>query len=253
MAYMFVHGIYIPSEITSKECKEVQQEMNEYLNKKYDMQFEFVKKPYINGLQALAYGEAAHENDTYLAKVIPVGKPELEFLIKRKKSKKGDFYDDYLKIKWTYEGKQDVENKIREVYGSETDFLLKYEFNFNKEEFKNLSYTEVLAKCNPSIDIRVYVYSDEKFEKYTEAEKMYIILKPHLFDNKITNYGIGQYFYSKKYKQEFISNKKHIEDMSNDKLHEEGLLINYIAIYSMKSGHKLQINSSGDLVKCFKY
>lgn len=253
MISMNACGLYISSEITSKECEEVQQEMNEYLNKKYEMQFEFVKKPYISNIKGISFGFATHENDTYEAKVIPMGKPELEFLIKRKKSKIGNYYDDYLKVNWTNEGKQDVENKIREVYGSETDFLLKYEFNFNEDEFKNLSYTEVLAKCDPPIHIRCYIFSDEKFEKYKEAEKAYKILKSYLIDNKIDLYDFDIIFYTNKYRKEYASNGNNSGNKSFDKLHEEGLLINYLVMYSLKDSHHLEINNSDDLVKYFKY
>lgn len=134
--------------ITSQKSKHIEQGMTEYLNKKYGMEFEFVEKPYSTGNDGFGY--------KYQAKVIPVGKPELEFFVEQEdREHPYNFIDGYLQVKWTYEGKQEIEKKIKEVYGSETDFDLKYTFRCNKEEFKDLSYSEVINQCNENVNIDI--------------------------------------------------------------------------------------------------
>ena len=230
-----------------EKSKEVQQGMTEYLNKKYGIEFEFVEKPYLTGNEGFGYKSQA--------KVIPVGKPELEFFVEEKNKNTGVYIDGYLQVKWTYEGKQEIEKKIREVYGSETDFDLRYTFRYNKEEFKDLSHTEVITKCNgnANIDIICYIFSDEKFNKYEEVEKAYKILKPYLIDNKINYYDFDVIVFKQKYKQEYVSNGNTTGKKSFDILHEEGALINFLKVYNLKQTHPIEVNSSSDLIKFFQY
>ncbi|WP_271809485.1 hypothetical protein [Clostridium beijerinckii] len=234
--------------MSDQKSKEVQQGMTEYLNKKYGMEFEFVKEPYLTGNEGFGY--------KYQAKVIPVGKPELEFFVEQEDREHLDnFVDGYLQVKWTYEGKQEIEKKIKEVYGSETDFDLKYTFRCNKEEFKDLSYSEVINQCNENvnIDIIYYIFTDGKFDKYEEAKKAYKILRPYLLDNKINYYDFDVVVFRHNYKQEYVSNGNNTGKKSFDTLHEEGALINFLKVYNLKKTHPIEVNSSSDLVKWFQY
>ncbi|NRY59996.1 hypothetical protein [Clostridium beijerinckii] len=234
--------------MSDQKSKEVQQGMTEYLNKKYGMEFEFVKEPYLTGNEGFGY--------KYQAKVIPAGKPELEFFVEQEdREHPYNFIDGYLQVKWTYEGKQEIEKKIKEVYGAETDFVLKYTFRYNKEEFKDLNYKEVIDRCNGNLYIAInyFVFSDEKFDKYEEVEKAYKILKPYLLDNKIDNYDFNVMFCTNKYRQEYASNGDNSGKKSFDTLHEEGSLINFLKVYNLKKTHPIEVNSSSDLAKWFQY
>ncbi|WP_270564356.1 hypothetical protein [Clostridium beijerinckii] len=248
-AMIFAIIIYIGGcSMTNQKSKQVEQGMMEYLTKKYGIEFEFVKKPYLTGNEGFGY--------RYQAKVIPAGKPELEFFVEQEDRVHVDnFVDGYLKVKWTYEGKQEIEKKIKEVYGSETDFDLEYTFRYNKEEFKDLSYAEVLAKCNRSvyIDISYYIFSDEKLDKDKEAEKAYKIMKQYLLDNKFNKYDFNVLFFKHKYKEEYVSNGNAYGKKSLDTLHEEGALINFLKAYNLEELHPIEVNTSSDLVKWFKY
>lgn len=229
------------SSISNQKSEQLKQEMNEHLNKKYGMEFEFVQRPKLVGNEGFGY-------NTYQAKAIPKGQPELEFIVAGDKSTPGVYVDYYLKSKWSNEGKNEIEKTIKEVYGSETDFILKYEFNFNDKEFKDLSHMQVLDKCKPYVIITYDIFSDEKFDKNKEAEKAYKTMKPYLYDNKINNYMFIISFYSKEYKQKYIALNGRLDEKSWDTLHNEGLYINYLNI----DGH-VEIKNAIDLVQYFKY
>ena len=139
--------------------------MKAYLSKKYVGEFEFVKKPYLTGNEGSA--------PIYQAKVIPASKPELEFFVECDRDNSGAYIDGYLQVKWTYEGEQEIKEKIKEVYGSETDFVLAYTFRYNNIEFKDLNHSEVLAKCNGNayVDTSIDIFSDENSDKNIQVRK----------------------------------------------------------------------------------
>ena len=232
--------------MNNKKSKEVQAGMKEYLSKKYGGEFEFVKKPYLTGNEGSAY--------IYQAKVIPASKPELEFFVECDRDNSGAYIDGYLQIKWTYEGEQEIKEKIKEVYGSETDFVLAYTFRYNNIEFKDLNHSEVLAKCNGNayVNITVRIFSDKNFDKILESEKAYKILKPYLLDNKIDRYDFNVLFFTKEFKKEYETNgNKYGKDF--DVLNKEKKLINFLKTYNLKETHPIEINNSSDLIKWFQY
>jgi hypothetical protein len=236
--------------MNSKKSKEVQEGMNAYLSEKYGGEFEFVKKPYLTGNEG--------SPSIYQAKVIPASKPEMEFFVECDKDNSGAYIDGYLQVKWTYEGEQEVKKKIQEVYGADTDFVLSYTFSCNNEEFKDLNHSEVLAKFNGDVyvNISIDIFSEENFDKNVESEKAYEIMKPFLLDNKINYYDFNVLFFTKEFKAEYDKNPKGNEygkGKDFDVLYKEKKLINFLKAYNLKKTHPIEVNSSSDLIKWFRY
>lgn len=229
------------------KTEEVQQGMEQYLKTTYAKEF-VVEKPYLTGNEGEGY--------FYQAKAYPKGQPELEFFVEGDRLNSGVYIDGYLQVLWTYQGKQEVEAKIREVFGEETDFVLRYQFRYNNKEFKDLNHSEVLVQCNGKayIDITFLIFSNTQIDKPNEAKKAYQILKTCLLDKNISKYDFNILYFTENFKQEYYTNPatdKYGKDL--DELHNEGKLINFLKIYHLKDTHPIEIRNSDDLIKWFQY
>ncbi len=231
--------------MSNKKAEEVEQGMKEYLSKKYNEEFEFVKKPYLYGNEGSV--------PIYQAKAIPVGRPEYEFFVEGDRLNSGPYIDGYLQAKWTYQGKQEVDKKIREVYGVDTNFFLRYTFEYNDDKFKDLNHSEVLSKCDGKAYINICIdFFCDKFDKSVEAEKAYQILKAYVLDNKIDMYNLTILYFDKGFRQQYDANGNFEGNKTFDQLNEEGVLINYLKVYDFGE-HSREVNRSSDVIKYYKY
>lgn len=233
--------------MSNGKVEDVQNGMQKYLNHKYGIEFEFVKKPYLTGNEGDGY--------KYQAKAIPVGKPEYEFFVEGDRQNSGTYIDGYLQTKWTYQGKQEVEKKIKETYGSNADFNLRYTFRYNDDEFKELSYQEVIAKCKGSayVNISFDMFNESEINKEDEADKAFMIIKSYLLDNSIHKYDFTVAYFNKNFKNEYVANGNYEGKKSFEELFKEKKLINFLKVYSLPEVHQIDVKSSKDLLKFFQF
>lgn len=224
------------------EKEQVQESMVVYLNSKYGMEFE-VNSPYITGSMRTSH---------YQAKVHPKSQPEIEFLINGdvySERMNGKYTESYPTAKWSYQGKQEVEKKLREVYGENGDFNISaYEFHANVA-LRDLDYAQVFEKGGVSIELHYEIFIDSaKFDKEVEAGKAYQILKSLILDNKSTSYEFSVRYIDKALKQDYQDQEKSGRHCGIDELHEQKKLLNFL-----QSDYKSVVNNDRELVKFLKY
>lgn len=242
------------------KTQKVQQGMAAYLHDRYGIEFD-VGKPYVTGSMSTAH---------YQAKVHPKEQPEIEFLVNDQSSLEdagsGKYADYYLEAKWSYQGKQEVEKKLRKVYGEGADFrVVSYEFGGGSYVLKDLDYVQVFEKThaegNINIDYDIYMESTQ-FNKEIEAQKAY-----HIFKSFILDYGTSRYYFSvtyidKSFKQDYLENSKpyidkwrvlhrgvHFSDKYEKEIEDKNLL-GRISI-GPKPSETIVINRENDLVKYY--
>lgn len=247
LSIMLAAALIVMSGCAPMAEKQLQTAMTTYLHDRYGIEFE-VGRPYVTGSMS-----AAH----YEAKAHPGGKPELEFLVRDvsppDKPGTGKFADYYLEAKWSYQGKQEVEKKLRETYGEGADIrIASYKFMGNYA-FKDLDYPQVFEKFRDGlISLHYVIFMDgTQFSKEAEAKKAYPILKTFILDNGEPSYHFSVTYVDKAFKQEYLDNHRsepgYVRHGDTRKLELGFLQADYI------TNKPIVIKSDSDLVKFFKY
>lgn len=242
---------------TSATTEQVRQGMTAYLNDRYSMEFE-VDTPAIVG-----DGNGA----IHRAKAHPKGQPEIQFLVSDwmsvNKHQIPDptkrYSDNYLDEKWFYQGEQEIAKKLREVYGPEVDFCMgTYEFTCGGYALKDLDYGEVFEKSHGKgrVFLSYVIFMDSaQFNKATEAEKVYKILKPFVVDYGTEDYVVSVKYIDKADKRDYLSNpdpyndKARKQDYSGNK--DKKIIENFWIRSS--AAKPLALNSSSDIIKFSEY
>ena len=234
--------------MSNGKTEQVQQGMEEYLKKTYEKEF-VVREPYLTGNEGLGY--------IYQTKAYPKGQPELEFFVEGDRSNTGAYIDGYLQVLWTYQGRQELEQALKQLYGS--DFTVeKFEFRYNNPEYKDLKYSEVIKQCDgwAYIAISYAVFMDNKIDKKIEAQKAHKLIKSFLIDNKIKRYDLAISFHPAELKDSAnnIANEINSHRKSLDDLYKEKKLINFIHIYDVAlKENEIKKVYVDDIVKSFRF
>jgi hypothetical protein len=231
--------------------KEVQRGMAVYLQEKYGMEFE-VEMPYVIGDYSLAH---------YQAKAHPKGQSQPEFLVNDRSSLDeagfiGKYDDYYMEKKWNYQGRMEIEKKIREIYGETADFTVRYGFGGGSYALKDLDYTQVveIGKSrgnNGTSDLSCDVFMDgAQFNKEAEAEKAYKLLKPLIFDLG-NRYNVYILYIDKSDKDDYQKNSKlyHDKTYNHEYLaNKDKKILGYFRISCSPEKTSI-INSGSDIIK----
>jgi hypothetical protein len=184
--------------------------MTDYLHDRYGMDF-------VVG-QLKADGDIASAGCE--AKAYPKGQPHLEFRVDYQNNcfqgeiTKDELRDNFLSIRWSYQGKLEIEKKIREVYGESAEFVVEeYYIGGGEYEDRDLGYLQIMEKVRGTRDAgyRLYytVFVDgATFNKKEEARKAYMIMKTFVLDYGVTHTKFIVTFIDKVDKHDYLSNKK---------------------------------------------
>ncbi|HCT64758.1 MAG TPA: hypothetical protein DIC60_05765 [Lachnospiraceae bacterium] len=160
--------------IDGKNTAEIQKKMTEYMKSTYGKNF-VVEKPKSTGNGGFGYVQ-------HVAKAYPEDDKELKIAITWDKNS-GEFTDTYLATKWTKQGTQEMENKLKAVYGDSFK-LGTYKVYFSDKNLKDLDYKDIINKYayRMRINITYYVFLDGNLSKEYEAQRAYRILKENFID-----------------------------------------------------------------------
>jgi hypothetical protein len=211
---LMVTIVFVLSGCEDKEEK-IRQGMKAYLEDRYGIEF-VVGKPYISG-----DGGAAR----YEAKAYPKGKPQIEFHISDKenmeKSGPVEYNDWYLQAKWNYQGKLEVEMKIKEIYGADANFFVdKYVFGGGGYRHKDLDHNRVMGESRGDKSARgrleYTVFVDEaSFNKEEEAHKAFAILESLFLDYGFVESSFFVTFIDRADMKDYLSNPKPYKDQAS--------------------------------------
>jgi hypothetical protein len=193
--------------------EEVKQHMEAHLKERYGIDFE--TKPYLFEL-------AFWSNNSYWeAEAAPAGQPEMKFKVRG--SKRADsidytrydddkYTDNYLNVKWPYQAKQEIEKKLREVYGPDVDFNIRaYKFEGGSYALKDLDFDQLFQKNygHGEINLDYDIFMDStQFNKAVEAKRIYPILKRFVLDSGSDSCSIHVQYVDKACKQDYLSNSR---------------------------------------------
>jgi hypothetical protein len=197
--------------------EEVKQHMETYLKNRYGIDFEVNPHLFVSTFSS--------DKECWEADAHPVKQPEIQFKVNDSKGAKyidyehsdDDFYsDNYLDAKWSYQAKQEIEKKLREVYGPNVDFnLRKYTFGGGRNLFKDLDFDQVFEKAHGHgvVDIDYDIFMDgAQFDKAVEAKKAYQIVKRFVLDFDSDSCSINIQYIDKASQQDYLSNSKPYTD-----------------------------------------
>jgi hypothetical protein len=159
------------------------------------------------------------------AKAYPKGQPHLEFRVDyqnncyRGEITKDQLRDNFLSIRWSYQGKMEIEKKIREVYGESAEFVVEgYKIGGSKYyEDRDLGYWQIMDKVRGTRDAGYELYytvfvNGATFSKEEEAKKAYQIMKTFILDYGLTRTRFIVTFIDKADKQDYLLHKKLYDD-----------------------------------------
>jgi hypothetical protein len=225
----------------SSEKAQVQKNMAEYLKNKYGMEFE-VGAPYMTG---------SANASQYQAKAFPKDHPEYEFKINSdyyaNRMSKDRFSEWYLNTKWSYQGRLEVEKKMREVYGEGNYHIDYYEF-FANAAFKDLDYAQAFEKHEGIVKLHYTIFlSYDGFNKVVEASKVFDIFKAFIIDYKPDLFRFSVTYINKDYKGDYLGENRHLYS-DFDKIYKAGKLLNFIRVEN-----KCVINDYQELIPLYEY
>lgn len=118
----------------------------------------------------------------HVANAYPEDDKDLKIAVTWNKNS-GEFTDTYLATKWTKQGMQEMEKKLRVVYGDSFK-LENYKVYFSDKNLKDLDYKDIINKYahRMRLDIIYYVFLDGNLNKEYEAQRAYRILKENFID-----------------------------------------------------------------------
>jgi len=205
---LFILAIPTRCSITSIWNRvEIQKNMSDYLKNTYGKEF-VVTRPsqYYGG--GLFPWTPIHN---FVTEAYPKDEPDLRFsiiVLNWHKPELRELRDDYLYKRWSRQGTKLMEKKLRDVYGD--DFWLKkycigckYMMGENhSKKLKELDYSGFINQSagKMPVDIKYFVFIDDKLDKKYEAERAFKILKENLIDLKTPQYGFSAVYVLKEKK-----------------------------------------------------
>ena len=220
--------------------------MTDGLKKIYGKDF-VVGRPNMTGNPGFGYH--------YEAKAYPKDNPDVKFTVAYDMNQDGKYGEDYLEQLWMCQGKKDLENTLKSLYG-DNYLIYTYSFEYYNRDFKTLNYKQVLKASDGWVHlwIRYIIFTDKKIDKQIEAEHAYNLLYNLMIKNRLKKYRfIVEYlptrFKSKDYfEKEFIKSGKSMES-----LFQEGILINYLDIEQLAMNESEMRNVAlSDVISSFK-
>jgi hypothetical protein len=207
IACVFISVLLLVLSGCDNRSPKIHKLMSDYLRDRYGMEF-------VVG-QLRADGDIPSAGCE--AKAYPKGQPHLEFEVDyqnncfRGEITRNELKDNFLSIRWSYQGKLEIEKKIREVYGKSAEFVIaKYFIGGAEYEDRDLGYWQMMEKLRGTRGGgRLYytVFLDgTTFDKEEEAIKTYQILKRFILDYRFTKTAFIVTFIDKANKQDYLAN-----------------------------------------------
>lgn len=222
----------------------LQQKMKYYLDASYERDFK-VGKPFLTGNEGFGY-------NMWIAEVYPTDEPELKFHIAWGKNDLSPYQDSYLVTKRSAQGKAEISQYLKEVYGQ--DVPLTYKLSETAKDLERLDHDELLTKHGDTVvfELFYYVFTDT-FDKQAESEKAFKVLKKYVLDNHPKYYVFVVDYISSQYKDEFnkgfkSDQQKFLATYDSEKLFKENKLLNRLNLNETS-----QKSSPNDLINKFKY
>lgn len=221
------------------KSKEVQENMASYLAETYNKEF-VVESPRITGNEGFGYR-------VWQAKAHPKDQPEIEFNVRWDVGEPGAYYDGYLRMLWSAQGKKEIGQYLKELYGQEVP--LNYEFSVADKSLQNLNHSQVISQSKDKIyfSLVYYVLVTGDFDKQKEAEKVFEVLQKYIFSNDIKVYHLIVYYVNPHFKENTLSESNQT-DISHhfEQLYKENKLYNYLSL-----NRKSNIQTPDDIVQKF--
>jgi hypothetical protein len=184
--------------------------MSDYLRDRYSMEF-------VVG-QLRADGDISSAGCE--AKAYPKGQPHLEFTVHyqnncfRGEITRDELKDNFLAKRWSFQGKLEIEKKIREVYGESAEFVVDYDIDGIGNEHRDLDYWQMMEKKRETKrgikgigELYYTLFVDgTQFSKEVEAKKAYQIMKTYILDYGFTDTKFIVTFIDKANKQDYLTN-----------------------------------------------
>jgi hypothetical protein len=183
--------------------------MSDYLRDRYGMEF-------VVG-QLRARGDVPSTGCA--AKAYPKDQLHLEFTVHYQNNcyqgeiTRDELRDNFLSIRWSYQGKLEIEKKIREVYGDSAQFVVNYDIGGGDYKDRDLDYWQMMEQIHGTRGIMDELYytvfvDGAKFNKEEEAKKAHQILKTFVLDYRFTDTRFRVIYIDKADKQDYLSNTK---------------------------------------------
>jgi len=228
------------------ETAQIQKNMTEGLKKIYGKEF-VVSRPHMTGNPGFGYH--------YEAKAHPKDNPAIKFTVAYDVNQKGDYGENYLEMLWSYQGEQELNEILKKQYG-DSFYIYTYWFRYYNKDFKSLSHSEVIKKCDgwAHIWIEYYVFSDNKIDKISEAEKIYNVMQNFFLKYHIKKYRIIVGYTSKYYEtNKFFEIEIKNSSKTMDELIKEGKLTNYLDIEHLAmNDNEIKSVQIDDIISVFK-
>lgn len=219
----------------------IQNNMADYLKNTYEKEF-VVEKSKLSGNEGFGY-------NWYVADAYPKDDQSIKFTVAWYKKGVGEYNDNYLSKLWSSQGKKEVSQRLKEIYGEELPLM--YEMSVDNKELKNLNHSEVISKYgnNGFCGIHYCVFAKENIDKKKEAEKAFELYKQYIIDNRIPAYIFTIYYVRLDWREEFLQKEfGHNAMLDPKKLHDENKLINVLHLGKFKN-----IKSADDIMNKFVF
>jgi len=206
------------------ETAKIQTKITEGLKKIYGKEF-VVSRPHMTGNPGFGYH--------YEAKAHPKDNPDVKFTVAYDMNQDGKYGEDYLEQLWMYQGKKDLENTLKSLYG-DNYLVYCYSFEYYNRAFKDMNYSEVLKSSDGWVHLwlKCIVFTDKKIDKQIEAERVYRIVDKLMLKNHLKKYRLLVGYSPLKYKiNGYFDNEYRKSGKSLDVLYKEGILTNYVDIH----------------------
>lgn len=244
-----VSAIIWPNYKSNVEAENARKSMVASLQEHYGLEFE-VGKPYQTG-----------SFRTYEALAYPKGQPAIKFKVKQG-------YDNYLLIKWNYQGKMEVEKKLRAIYGEQADFRISSCSFFFGDAYKDLDFTQALEKTRGNdktkTELSYDVFIDGfQFKQDEEAKKAFEVIKTFVLDHDKDHFNFSVVYIDKADKQDFLANSKpyyrnwsflYYDKLTKRNKYEQEIegknMLGYLRVFPSSSKPAV-INDASDLIKYF--
>jgi len=191
----------------------------------------------------------------YEAKAHPKDNPDVKFTVAYDMNQDGKYGEDYLEQLWMYQGKKNLENTLKSLYGD--SFLVYcYSFEYYNREFKDMNYAEVLKSSDGWVHlwIKYIVFTDKKIDKQIEAERVYRIVDKLMLKNHLKKYRLLVGYSPRKYKiNRYFENEYKKSGKSLSVLYHEGILTNYVDIEQLAMNEsEIKLVELSDVISSFK-
>ncbi len=246
--FLSFSGCWDIPKYSEEDLAKIHSNMEQYLKNTYQKDF-IVKKPKVTGNEGFGY-------NLYQAVATPIDNHKVEFTIAWDKRDPNKYEDTYLNKLWTYQGKDEVGQLLKKVYGYEVPFEYYFFYNYErldveKNNLKKLNYKDIIEKHSNDIKCTIicYFFTNKDVDKKAESEKAYMFYKQYILNNKINDYFITNTYLVEELRNEFLTKLNNgTLNFNPNELYRENKLIN-----SLRMNYKQNNNSSEDILKRFDY